>query len=256
MPASTDPQWYRKIWNLDILNMSWVEDTVNQVNFLTNLLGLCGKERILDMACGFGRHSLELARRGFTVTGVDITLAYIDYAREMAQKEHLPAAFVCADLRDVAYHAEFDVVLNLADGAIGYLENDAENLKIFDRIAAALCPGGKHVMGICSGDYARKHFPRRHWEAGSQALSLAEFEWDSPNSRMLYSGYTFPYGEPLVKPEGAEATSARLYTLAELNEIMQARGMQIQRVYNGYQETLATDDDLEMVVWSIKTGSS
>jgi len=50
-----------------------VQDTENQVDFIVNTLGLTGKEHILDLACGYGRHALSLARRGFRITGVDIT---------------------------------------------------------------------------------------------------------------------------------------------------------------------------------------
>ena len=83
--------WYKKIWTLDIQNQSWVEDTRRQVDFLIEKLELNGSEKILDLACGFGRHSLEFARRGFVVTGVDITPAYIEYATEQAKKEKLNA---------------------------------------------------------------------------------------------------------------------------------------------------------------------
>lgn len=252
MPLIVDPQWYKKIWSLDILNMSWVEETLPEVEFLLQILKPIGHERILDLACGCGRHALELARRGFTVTGVDITPAYVDYANQAAQKESLPARFLCADLRDIDYCAEFDVVLNLADGAIGYLENDTENLKIFDRVSAALAPGGQHVMGVCSGDYARKHFPRRHWEAGSQSLSLADFAWDADESRMLYTSYCFPYGQPLRAPAPAEPTSTRLYTVTELREIFQARGMRLVMAYDGYHNRPATDDSFEILVHSVK----
>ena len=58
-------------------------------------LHLTGGERILDLACGFGRHTLELARRGFQVVGVDITPDYIAFAREQAKREGLSAAFFC-----------------------------------------------------------------------------------------------------------------------------------------------------------------
>ena len=83
-----EKDWYKKIWTLDIQNMSWVEDTKHQVDFLIDKLELKGNERILDLACGFGRHSLEFARRGYEVTGVDIIPAYIRYA------------FICRDIRD------------------------------------------------------------------------------------------------------------------------------------------------------------
>jgi 2-polyprenyl-3-methyl-5-hydroxy-6-metoxy-1,4-benzoquinol methylase len=252
MPTTIDPQWYRKIWSLDILNMSWVEATGQQVDFLAQILNLQGQERILDLACGYGRHALEPARRGFTVTGVDITPAYVEHARTLAQKEELPATFVCADLRDIAYAQEFDVVLNLADGAIGYLENDAENLKIFDRVAAALKPGGKHVMEVCNADYARKHFPRRHWEAGSRSLSLADFAWDAAASRMIYLGYTLPYDQPIAVPQSGEPASTRLYSPEELRAIMPARAMAVQHVFDGYQNCPASADSFEILVISEK----
>ena len=116
--------WYKKIWTLDIQNQSWVEDTKRQVDFLVEKLGIKGNEKILDLACGFGRHSLELARRGYDVTGVDITPEYIEYATTQAQAENLNARFICSDIRDVNFINQFDIVLNMADGAIGYLENE------------------------------------------------------------------------------------------------------------------------------------
>ncbi|MCP4538473.1 MAG: class I SAM-dependent methyltransferase [Chloroflexi bacterium] len=235
--------------------MSWVEHTACEVDFVIAALALQGRERILDLACGFGRHSLELARRGYTVVGVDITPDYIDKARSLAEKDHLTnAEFICADLRDVSFESEFDVVLNLADGAIGYLETDEENLKIFDLIATALKPGGRHLMGVCSGDHARKHFPRRHWEAGSQSLSLADFDWDRENSRMLYTGYTLKYGEVLDKPEPQGlAGYTRLYTLEELGDIFAARGIEIKQTYGDYDmDVPASDKLLTLLVYSKK----
>ncbi len=158
-----------------------------------------------------------------------------------------------ADAGPAEEKTEFDVVLNLADGAIGYLENDEENLKIFDLVASALKPGGKHLMGVCSGDYAKKHFPRRHWEAGSRSLSLADFEWDKRQSRMLYSGYTFKFGEALTPPDEQTPTSTRLYTLEELRETFRARGMEIKRAYGDYDTaTPASDDQFTLLVYSQK----
>ena len=88
---------------LDIQNMSWVEDANRQVDFLIKQLHLKGTEKILDLACGFGRHSLEFARRGYDVTGIDITPAYIDYANEQAKKENLNAKFICQDIRTITF---------------------------------------------------------------------------------------------------------------------------------------------------------
>ncbi len=251
----TDLQWYKKIWTLDIQDMSWVEHTTKEVDFIETAMALDGTERILDLACGFGRHSLEFARRGYSVVGIDITPAYIAHAQKQAVDENLSrTTFFCQDIREVSANREFDVVLNLADGAIGYLENDAENLRIFDVVSAALNPHGKHVMGVCNGAYARTHFPRRHWEAGDQALSLADFTWDPQTSRMLYTGYTFKYGDKFMKPDlDRSPTSTRLYTVEELQKIFSLRGMAIKQTYGDYDAgTPASDNLLTLIVVSQK----
>lgn len=251
---SGDPQWYKKIWGLDIQEMSWVEQTESQVDFLWDILQLDGRERVLDLACGFGRHSLELASRGCKVVGVDITPEYVEEARKQAKERGIDAEFICADLRDLRYRDEFDIALNLADGAIGYLEDENENLKIFDLIASALKPGGKHVMDVCNGGYAARHFPSRNWVFGNQSLSLADFEWDEQRSRMFYGGIEFKYGETLTRPEEIRSNPTRLYNLQELSEIFQRRGMQIQKAFGNFDKTvLATDDIFQIQVFSQKT---
>jgi SAM-dependent methyltransferase len=253
MGEPIDPQWYRKVWTLDVQDLSWVESTSREVDFTIQALGLTGSERILDLACGFGRHSLELARRGYAVVGVDITPAYVQEAHRRASQERLAAEFVCADLREVSYHDEFDVVLNLADGAIGYLENDQENLKVFDRLAAALRPGGKHLMGMCNASHARRHFPRRHWELGSRSLSLADFAWDNATSRMIYTAHSFRLGQVLNRPKAAPPAWIRLYTLQELREILSQRGLEVKQAFGGYDASVpASDDAFALVVHSEK----
>jgi len=246
------PDWYKHGWSLDIKNSSWTEDTENQVDFIVKALGLKGGERILDLACGYGRHALALARRGFQLTGVDITPAFVEDAIQNAAREHLPARFILSDIRNVSFDREFDAVLNLADGAIGYLENDAENLKIFDVVAKALKPGGAHFMDVCSAEHARRHFPKKHWEAGENALALAQFEWDESTRRMTYAGWDVPYGEPAQKPNIVmeDADPVRLYALPELEEILRQRGMHVFASYCDYYGNPSTHKELQLMVCS------
>jgi len=150
----------------------------------------------LSWRAGNGRHSLSLARKGFEVVGIDLTMDYIDDALNTAKNEDLNAQFFCSDIRDVQFENEFDVVLNLADGAIGYLEDDSENLKIFDVISRALKPGGKHFMDVCSAEHAELFFPKSCWETGDKALALSQFEWDPQKRIMLYGGWNIPYEKP------------------------------------------------------------
>lgn len=240
--------WYRKIWTLDIQNHSWVEDTRRQVDFVIQMLHLRGGEKILDLACGFGRHSLELARRGFSVTGVDITPAYIQFAKEAAQKEGLCADFFCQDIREIRFEHEFDVVLSMADGAVGYLENDTENLKIFTSVSKALKHGGKYFMDIMNGSYADAHFPCRLWEAGNQCLTLSEFEWNHETRVMLYGQHDFEYGQLLSKPNINEGNPIRLYTLAEIRGILSSLGMDVTASYGNFDGRPASDSQIQLLI--------
>jgi len=245
-------------WSLEIEGMSWVEHTAEEVDFVIEALGLHGRERVLDLACGFGRHALELTQRGYDVVGVDFTEDYIARARFLAHERNLDnVEFDLADVRQVDYREAFDVVLNMADGAIGYFETEEDNLRLFDVIADALKPGGKHVMGICSAAHAAKHFPKRHWEAGSRSLSLADFRWVPSTRRMVYRGHVLTYGEPLMPlsddfPEDGVA-GTRLYSLEELDTILAQRGMRITAAYGGYTTSVpASADHLMQVVCSVK----
>jgi SAM-dependent methyltransferase len=244
--------WYKYGWTLDIKNQSWVENTEQQVDFIIKTLNLTGNERILDLACGYGRHSLSFARKGYAVVGVDITPEYIDDARKTAKSESLNAVFINADIRDVRFDNEFDVVLNMADGAIGYLETDEENLKIFDAISKALKRGGKHFMDICNAEYAEFHFPKTNWEAGEKSLALSQFEWDPKTRRMLYGGWDIPYGVPAEKPDITAGDPTRLYSIDELREILKQRGMSIVHTFSDYTGKEASFRELQLLVYSQK----
>jgi cyclopropane fatty-acyl-phospholipid synthase-like methyltransferase len=241
--------------------MSWVERTTEETDFVVEALDLRGDERILDLACGFGRHSLELARRGYSVVGVDFTEAYIAHGRSVAQEEQLDRVdFLLANVLDVSFCEEFDVVLNMADGAIGYFDTEEENLKLFDIISTALKIGGQNVMGVCSAAHAAKHFPKRNWQAGSQALSLADFRWNASTSRMIYKGRYLEYGttlEPMSNEFQDDDDGTRLYTLEELEDILSQRGMQIVAAYGDYNTSVpASEDHIMQVVCSRKERSA
>ncbi len=251
-----ESDWYKKGWTLNIKTHSWVENTSKEVDFIIHTLGLKGGERILDLACGYGRHSLELARRGYSVVGVDITEVYVEDGNQNAQAEGLDAKFILSDIREVANISEFehafDVVLNMADGAIGYLENDEENLKSFDVIAKVLKPGGKHYMDIMSGDYADLHFPCQMWDAGEQGLTLSRFEWDVDTRIMIYGQLDYLYGKELTKPEMKHGNPTRLYTRKEVEKIMSDRGMRVIDAYADVEGKKASELDVQMIVVSEK----
>lgn len=246
--------WYKSIWSLDVKKSSWVESTNKQVDFIERVLGLSGKEKILDLACGYGRHSLELARRGYEVVGVDITSNYIEDAEKSASQEQLDAKFICSDIRDLDFESCFDVVLNMADGAIGYFESDEENLKTFKVISDSLKSGGKSIIAICSQEHAKMHFPKKHWEIGEKSISLPQFEYNHKTKRMLYGGFNIKFNEIAKPPKNIEAhSSIRLYSFEEITKIFNGLNIDTKMCLGGYDEKVSYHHKLlQMVIVSQK----
>ncbi|HEX8689144.1 MAG TPA: class I SAM-dependent methyltransferase, partial [Solirubrobacterales bacterium] len=117
--------WYRSGFPAETtIQMPWADRTTAEVDRALGMLKPEGSERILDLACGIGRHSLELRRRGFEVVGLDISEELLEIARREAEAQSLEVSFMQADLRELDLTEEFDLVLSLNDGAVGYFETD------------------------------------------------------------------------------------------------------------------------------------
>jgi SAM-dependent methyltransferase len=132
-----------------------------EVRFLWRALGLAKGSRVLDVACGTGRHAVRLARRGASVLGVDVTPAYLAEARRAARG--LPnARFLRADMRRVSRRAEFDAAINLWT-SFGYFEDPADDLKTLRAVARALKPGGLFLIDILDYEAAKRLGRTKHW---------------------------------------------------------------------------------------------
>lgn len=137
----------------DYLREGFTQNTLAEVDFLVDVCALTPGMRVLDMGCGPGRHSLELARRGFAVTGVDFTERFIAFAREQAAKEGLNdrAQFVLADARDFVRPVAFDAAVCLCEGAFALLQTDEDNVRVLRHIAASLRPGAPFLLTTLNG---------------------------------------------------------------------------------------------------------
>jgi SAM-dependent methyltransferase len=224
--------WYAEAFDAASAEMAWTDRTGPEVDRVAKILQTRGDERVLDLACGSGRHSLELRRRGFEVVGADISADLIEIARRDAAEADLEVEFVLADLRELDYEEEFDLVLNLNDGAIGYLESDEENRRSFEVISRALRPGGRNLVQLPNVLYARERLPQRSWIPASSMIELVEHRWNKKARRLEGLMVAARFGEVLENLDGIEF-SQRLYSVDELREIYAGVGMELLRVYNG-----------------------
>lgn len=178
------PGWPKKFFRPEIFTPGSIEAEAAapaEVRFVAKALGLKRGERLLDVACGTGRHALRLARRGADVVGVDATEAYLRVARRAARKLK-NARFMRGDMRRLPFSGEFDAAVNLWT-SFGYFDTPAEDLEALRAVARALKPGGRFLIDVI--DYAavtrRRGF--KNWSEcadGSYLLEEAVFigGWD------------------------------------------------------------------------------
>jgi SAM-dependent methyltransferase len=230
--AEVPQDWYTRGFPLETTQMPWADKTVAEVDRAMTILKPDGGERVLDLACGIGRHAMELRRRGFEVVGVDISPELLELARRDAAEQELEITYMEADLRQLDLEGEFDLVLSLNDGAVGYFETDEENYRTFEVVSRALRSGGGHLVQLPNVLHAEKNLPMKTWIAGDTTLELIDHSWNA-HTRYL-EGATVPIRMGEVFEEYAPIPfRQRLYSVEELGEIYESVGMALADVYRG-----------------------
>lgn len=204
------------------------ERTAGEVDFVLSRLMLAPGARVLDVGCGPGRHAIELARRGYTVTGIDPSAAMIAAARHRAA-----AAAVSPEFHQIAcesFRAEsaFDAAICLFT-TLGQISSEGENSALVERVYDALVPGGFVVVET----------PQRSWV--TQHLKKAEHLGEG----QLYTDVTRSYNEKdriitevfeVVSPNATRRylLRYRLYSHAELIALVESAGFSVLGSFGDY----------------------
>ena len=157
--ASPDHQhWFEPIaehLGAAYLRYSFTKGTTQEIDFLVDALGLQPGMQVLDVGCGPGRHSHELARRGILAHGIDISERFI----EIAQTDAPPGAiFQRLDARGLEFERAYDAVICLCQGAFGLMTANGDDQLILKVMAQALRPGGKLALSAFNAYFAVKYF--------------------------------------------------------------------------------------------------
>lgn len=152
--------WFQEWFNEDYLKLYAYrnqEEADKQVDFIMRALSLTGRERVLDIGCGAGRHSIAFGQRGFSVVGVDASEYLIGKANEKVETQpNLPVRFVIGDMYQLMNLGTFDLIINMFT-TFGYFSDDQENARIFGVVRHHLLEGGHFFF-----DYLHPHQVREH----------------------------------------------------------------------------------------------
>lgn len=195
------------------------------------LLALKPSVRVLDLCCGLARHSLELARRGYKVTGVDRTRIYIERAKKSAKNQGVEPEFIQEDMRRFVRPSAFDAVINLFT-SFGYFEDEPDNLQVLNNIYHSLKPGGAALFDTISKEILARDFKERDWLECGDALLLEQrsvdkdWKWFKPRWIIVKDGSKHEFRWKI-----------RLYSGPEFKALLKRAGFKEVQLYGGLDGT-------------------
>jgi SAM-dependent methyltransferase len=213
---------------------------------LAKYLELDRSMRILDLACGFGRHTNRLAQQGHDLLGIDLTPGFLELARQDAQRRGVSVDYRQGDMRRLDFEAEFDRVI-LAFTAFGYFSDD-ENLLVLKNIARALRPGGLVVFDSHNRDMVMKNLQPAFVMEKNGDMMIDRITFDTLTGLMTNRRIVLRAGLRKDKP-----FTIRYYNPTEITALLHQAGLQLYRAYGGWDGQEA-GSSMRMVIVAQKPG--
>ncbi|MBS3781813.1 MAG: class I SAM-dependent methyltransferase [Candidatus Thermoplasmatota archaeon] len=223
-------RWYEdeEFWKDSPFNIDEMERAPKEIDKIEALADINPDKKILDLCCGVGRHSIELAKRGYDVTGVDLTEHYLEKANKKAEDESLDIEFVKEDMRKFKRKKAFDVVLNLFT-SFGFFEDEDENMRVLENVYESLRFNGKFIIDVMGKEILARIFKEKDWLETDDGFTLVqrcvEKNWSWMKNRRI-----------LITDEGKKEynISHWVYSAKELKDMLKEVGFSSVEIYGNY----------------------
>jgi SAM-dependent methyltransferase len=246
--------WYVDFFGSDYLDIYrhifTTERSAQEVAFAERALELKPNACVLDLCCGQGRHSVPLAQRGYRVTALDLSPAYLELAQRAAEGHNVKIETIAADMREIPFHHSFDAIISMYS-SFGYLESEADDMQVLESLAKALKPGGRLFLDMLNREWAVANYIQNDWHDGPDGtLYIERRDLDLETSRM-HVRFT------IIGPDGGRRDSIghniRLYTLTELSRMLSSVDLSVTATFGGFNGEKYSIDTRRMIITARKT---
>ncbi len=153
-------QWYETLfenYGLKYDNECFAQGTIGECDFIEKEINHNKELKIIDVGCGTGRHSIELSKRGYSITGIDLSESLLEKAREKAKQNGLQIDFLQHDARNLSFKNQFDMAIMLCEGGFPLMETDEMNFEILKNVSQSLKNNAKFIFTTLNGLFPLFH---------------------------------------------------------------------------------------------------
>jgi SAM-dependent methyltransferase len=245
--------WYEELFDQDYDRVYFPTFTAErnsaEADFIEAVLQIPQGGQVFDLACGHGRHSLELAKRGYSLLGLDLSSRFIEMAKQSLKENNLTnAEFIVGDMRESYFLNRFDACYCYFT-SFGYFQ-DEENQKVLNSVASALVKGGMFLLETVNRDWTIhkvEHQPRRWDEVEPDFFLLEDISFDAHTSRIHTKRIIFDKAQRRTMQY-----DIKLYTHAELEDMLERGGLQVVSTFGGKDRSPYAVSSPRMVIISKK----
>ena len=225
-------------------------DTAKEVAFIVETLGLKPNMRVLDLCCGYGRHTIPMTRQGISLVGFDLSPVLLKEAQKSLSGVKNPdgaeSSLVRGDVRHLPFEGCCDAVISMFT-SLGYFDDETENFNVLGEIKESLKPGGSLLIETVNRDAIVRHFRPTQVYHPDGMIVIEERRFDPVSGRSTV--------EVTVIKDGTETRlhhDIRLYAFTELEMLLSASGLAVEGVWGDFEGGPFSWNSASMIVLAKK----